>query len=342
MKGIRTSAPGKVVVTGEYAVLDGGPAVVMAVDRRAKVCVSAGEGGWHRLSAPGLLDGTVDFVVDRSGEVKERAGSSRAAVDLSLVAEVMKAAGAHRREPLRLDLDTRPFFREGVEPRKLGFGSSAAIAVALTAALMHDDEQQQDLLRTAVSAHRAWQGGRGSGVDVAAAVQGGVLAFRAAADPAVEPLRWPDGLHYRLLWSGRPASTRAKVRQLKESGSSARGRSGRDAAGRLLCAADEALDAWRTGDPRSILASLSAWVRALQAFEVDRALGIFDAGHRGLVEAAAGRHVVYKPCGAGGGDVGMALAPDEDSLEQFVALAEGQGFEQLNVALDTRGVEECR
>ena len=54
---VRTSAPGKVILSGEYAVLDGAPAVVMAVDRRARVSVSAGSGDWHRVSAPGLFEG---------------------------------------------------------------------------------------------------------------------------------------------------------------------------------------------------------------------------------------------------------------------------------------------
>jgi phosphomevalonate kinase len=35
------SAPGKLVLAGEYAVLDGAPAIVMAVDRRAVVSVAA-------------------------------------------------------------------------------------------------------------------------------------------------------------------------------------------------------------------------------------------------------------------------------------------------------------
>ena len=50
------SAPGKVVLSGEYAVLDGAPAVCMAVDRRAIARVSACGGDWHRVTAPGYTD----------------------------------------------------------------------------------------------------------------------------------------------------------------------------------------------------------------------------------------------------------------------------------------------
>ncbi len=38
---ITASAPGKLVLSGEYAVLDGAPAICMAVDRRARVTISA-------------------------------------------------------------------------------------------------------------------------------------------------------------------------------------------------------------------------------------------------------------------------------------------------------------
>ena len=34
------SAPGKIVLAGEYAVLWDAPAVCMAIDRRARACVS--------------------------------------------------------------------------------------------------------------------------------------------------------------------------------------------------------------------------------------------------------------------------------------------------------------
>ena len=47
------SAPGKAVLCGEYAVLDGAPAVCMALDRRARVTVTPFEGDWNRVSAPG-------------------------------------------------------------------------------------------------------------------------------------------------------------------------------------------------------------------------------------------------------------------------------------------------
>ncbi|MFU8876606.1 MAG: hypothetical protein ACNA7E_00585, partial [Wenzhouxiangellaceae bacterium] len=45
------SAPGKLIVIGEYAVLEGAPALVLGLNRRVRVTALPGQG---RLSAPQL------------------------------------------------------------------------------------------------------------------------------------------------------------------------------------------------------------------------------------------------------------------------------------------------
>ena len=37
-------APGKLVISGEYAVIDGGPSIVMAIDRGVKCTITQGKG----------------------------------------------------------------------------------------------------------------------------------------------------------------------------------------------------------------------------------------------------------------------------------------------------------
>ena len=328
---VSTSAPGKVILSGEYAVLDGAPAIVMAVDRRARVTVFPGDGDWHRVSAPGLIEGEIEFSVDDAGDLRPNGSTTQdSSVDLSLVGQVLKSVGVSAANPLTLDLDTRPFFHEETG-LKLGFGSSAALAVALTRALM-PEEALPAIARTALAAHRAWQDGRGSGADIAAAVHGGILAYRVTSGFPVEALRWPENLCFALLWSGHAAGTRDRIEAFRES----QRRHG--AATSLDRAAGEMLATWRRGDGAGILDALARYVQVLLAFDVDRHLGIFDAGHRVLAEAAGGA-VVYKPCGAGGGDIGIALALKEGDLHEFVEMAQSIGFERLDVLPDARGVE---
>ena len=163
---VTASAPGKVVLSGEYAVLDGAPAVAMAVDRRAVASVSDNATNECRVVTEGF---------ESSGDARYR-----------IVEAVCGARPAGR----DFTLDTAAFIVDG---RKLGIGSSAALTVALVAAL----QQGRDIFQDALQAHRRFQRGAGSGVDVAAAVTGGLIEY-CMQDCRVERLDWPDGLVVRV------------------------------------------------------------------------------------------------------------------------------------------------
>ena len=60
-----------------------------------------------------------------------------------------------------------------------------------------------------------------------------------------------------------------------------------------------------------------------------------------MADAAKGK-VVYKPCGAGGGDIGIALANDERELAAFIELAVTKAFQHLQMTMDPRGVRRVR
>ena len=87
-----------------------------------------------------------------------------------------------------------------------------------------------------------------------------------------------------------------------------------------------------------LLAEFHRFVDVLRQFDVDHDLGIFDAGHRELADAAAERNVVYKPCGAGGGDTGIVFATDKQAIANFTDFAGEGGFQLLDVSLEQRGV----
>ncbi|MEL7186004.1 MAG: hypothetical protein AAFN50_06160, partial [Pseudomonadota bacterium] len=252
------SAPGKVVLSGEYAVLDGAPAICMAVDRRANVTIE--------------------------NEPTEAIEPS------SLVLTIMRAAGVS----VVPHCDTSAFSTPAGE--KLGLGSSAALTVAMLAAF---DGKQPELGR-AIAAHREWQGGSGSGADIACSLHGGLIEY-AMEDAEVSPIAWPEGLEFRLLWSGAPSSTGEKLSRLA-------GIARRPSADHLVTQADSVAAAWRSGDAYKVLSAYGEYTETLRAFSVDHKLGIFDAGHDEIVDAATAANIVYKPCGAGGGDIGIALS----------------------------------
>ncbi|MBT8090817.1 MAG: hypothetical protein KJO01_11480 [Gammaproteobacteria bacterium] len=312
------SAPGKLVLCGEYAVLDGAPAVCMAVDRRAKVRIEACDGEWHRVSAPGYSSVEGRFVVDGSDVVW-----SRGEDDYRIVNAVWQTLMPVPEGCLSIELDTRSFVDQA-SGKKIGIGSSAALTVALTAALM----QSGDVLEPALRSHRLLQNGAGSGADIATSVSGGLIEY-SRQEAAVAPLCWPAGLAYRLIWSGVPASTRVKIGMLEKTGY-------RTSKTALFEAAENMANVWRSA--ADVLSQYPAYIEALRQFSVDHDLGIFDAGHEQLVTDAAAAGLVYKPCGAGGGDVGILLGDSDEKLNDFMTGRDDSGCQVLDFELEPDGV----
>jgi phosphomevalonate kinase len=291
------SAPGKLLLAGEYAVLDGAPAIVMAVDRRAVVTRVASE-------SPGVVPG-------------------------SLLQSVCVAVGCPC--PGEVAMDTRSF--RAANPAgavsKIGLGSSAALCAALCRLLLPAEASRERLLRSAIDAHRRFQNGAGSGVDVAASVVGGIVRFRMdGASP--ERLSWPQGLGYSTWWSGVPASTPQKLARLSRAAHSPARRQLADAASRVA-------ESWSADLSTGLLPALDSYIAALERFDREYGLGVFDAGHRELRAVARSLDVLYKPCGAGGGDAGIAFAVDAAALGAFAEQARRQGFTRMDLSVDSRG-----
>jgi phosphomevalonate kinase len=141
-------------------------------------------------------------------------------------------------------------------------------------------------------------------------VYGGLLEYR-MPKRTVTRLAWPAGLTFRVIWTGVPASTEAQLSRLA-------GQSSRPSRSALLLAATRICEAWRSGDADEILAEYVGYIGVLRQFSVDHELGIFDAGHDELTDAAMVDGLVYKPAGAGGGDVGMLFGRDEAELDAFL------------------------
>lgn len=318
MTGITASAPGKVVLSGEYAVLYGAPAVCMAVDRRAIVRVAHVDATWNSIVAPGYSSVEGRFLADGPTPVWLQGEDEFTLVDAAW--RVLKPRDVMG---VLIELHTATFFDDTCDA-KVGLGSSAALTVALTAALT----QSGDVLDKAMQVHRLFQSGAGSGVDVAASVQGGLFEYRMRG-ATTAALRWPEGLVYRLVWTGAPANTPEKLVRLTEAGH----RRSRDA---LVDAAASTALAWRTAS--EVLGQLPGYIEALRDFSEDYDLGIFDAGHDKLLAAATAAGLVYKPCGAGGGDVGILLGTNSEQLDEFLARKPVPGCHVLESKLEIQGV----
>lgn len=320
MIAVATSAPGKLLVAGEYAVLDGAPAICMAVNRRARVTIQAGNGGAHQVAAPGFLPGAREF-----SSIEEVADA------VPLLAAVWHRYVPKQSPALTLEIDTSEFQR-GTE--KLGIGSSAAATVALCSAFAALFETSDDVKQAALAAHRDLQNGLGSGADVACSTAGGLVEYRMQGT-RTRNLQWPQELHYALLWSGRPASTAKQLDKLARESASGQQLVSAEL---LKKAAQTVADAWHGNASGNVLDALRTYAQALRQYDADNALGIYTFGHDDLARHAESTEVVYKPCGAGGGDFGIAIADDRAALQIFVTAARSMKFEAIDLAIEPTGV----
>ncbi len=124
MIDVSTSAPGKVVIAGEYAVLDGAPAICMAVNRRAHVSIATSDNDHHSVLAPGFSESAGRFTA-----VGNRIEWLAGADEFSLLEAVWQEAAPTVPENLTIVLDTNDFIDPATSV-KLGIGSSAALTVA--------------------------------------------------------------------------------------------------------------------------------------------------------------------------------------------------------------------
>jgi phosphomevalonate kinase len=271
----------------------------MAVNRRASVRVTDADTDCHCVLAPGYSDVEGRFRM-AAGGLEWLHGES----EYRLVDAVLRTIGLAPPGPLRIELDTRAFL-DLATGSKIGVGSSAALTVALLSALTPDS----NVLAHAIAAHRRLQEGAGSGVDIATSVHGGLIEYR-MDEQRVTGLEWPQGLCYRLIWSGRAADTRAKLARLENTVSA-------PSRAALTSAALEMASAWTSA--AAVLRAYPSYIERLREFGVDHDLGIFDAGHEQLSHEAAAAGLVYKPCGAGGGDVGILLGASDAQLEDFMS-----------------------
>lgn len=192
------SAPGNLLLCGEYAVTEpGGQGIWLAPDLRAILhCRPAGafrfEGRW-----PG--GGVVWTAASPGTDMAGPPSLLQAVVDGHAALELSQSVhpGLGNWE---LVLDTSAFF--DASGRKLGYGSSAASCLLLSAALLQlwlsgrpaaERTAAWDRFPAwAVANHRRFQGGRGSGYDVVCSLQGGIGHFIGGAEPGGQ--RLPEGL----------------------------------------------------------------------------------------------------------------------------------------------------
>jgi len=333
------SAPGKLFLSGEYAVLWGGTARVAAVgprvsayvrrrmDREVVIALEAG-----RLAGRATPAG-VSWV----GPVPEPFVFAARALDEVFRVQAKEALG------LELALSPSPSAAGG---QKLGMGGSARASVLATEAGRFVLEAKADALKLALLAHASAQGGTGSGADVAACFAGGVIRYRrysteplsvasregrlgaalAQSEP-VEVFRLPaPKLAMLFAYTGQAASTTVQVREIEQ-------RLVGEKRARFAARAEEWGNAFEDALLKSDLPGLVEACDELQAGLAS--LGPLETEATRRILALAKSHgAAAKISGAGGGDGCVAFCADEGARAELAAALTARGFLAQAVELE--------
>ena len=374
---ISQSAPGKLYIAGEYAVVEPGhQAVLVAVDRFITVRITEAEDGgsadptghisstlyetqsltWYRRPEDGVV------MVDKQFD-------DYVVSAIRMVEQMVREAGG----PLRyFDLDVSSELDDGCG-RKLGLGSSSAVTVATVRAvarfygLVLDDMAVYKLALLATDAVQPI----GSGGDIAASSFTGWVAYTSpdrawlhqvsgapgtgnspggsAGLSELVRMDWPllsirrlpaPGLRLSVGWTGSPASTPRLVADVQ-----AHTRGAQDAAYTAFLRESEACLsaltlALREDDGGEIGLRIQEGRRLLSGLSRTSGITIETPQLRRLVEIAQEHGAVAKSSGAGGGDCGIALCPPGTDVAAMHAAWESAGIQPLDLRVHSHSGDD--
>lgn len=326
-------APGKAMWLGEYVVLDGAPALVAAVDRHAVCREQPGAGGTRapQLTVSTSLSDERWTILDADGQRHDPPAS--ASFDLlRAVVDTLDAEGI----PLRHDRIDLHFSSSSLsEDTKLGLGSSAAIAALAARALSGNVLTTNDAVYTiARAAHDRFQGGVGSGSDVAAACFGGLLKMQRGAPVQRLDVALP---HTLVIYTGFEANTRDFVRNVQAT----RGRPAVDAAlDAMRHAAIGGVEALESSNLAEFLHHVKEFHRGEEALTAASGVPVVTDDIRDAVRLFEHCGGAGKASGAGGGDIVIGFFATQGDRDRALDQAVAAQLDVIPLAVEARGVLE--
>ncbi len=329
---------------GEYAVLTGSPALVLAVERRARVTLKLCDRNASHVEAPQLGLERVRFslgpglALDWLDSQADQPEFRRAREIVAWQLDRWGKRGATA-DGLQIRIDTSELFQQTADGDvKLGIGSSAAMTVALAAALeaLFDpvpvDVVRDRLWSELLAPYRQGQNGRGSGIDLAASLFGGCQRFQLTESGAqVTPTQLPDNLGLAFVWAGVAASTPDFLADFDRWRSRDPERAHRhlEQMDECCAAACASVDA---ADGPGLMTCINKYRHLMGKIGKMMNAPVISPPLEQIIAAAESAGVACKPCGAGGGDLALLAGTDGSALEAAVRTLNRCGWPELGLA----------
>lgn len=358
--GYRVKVPGKLLIAGEYAVLEPKQkAVVIAVNRYITATIEPRSEnmlllpmlGYDRLTWENrgntiqfnLSDPRLKFI-QHSIEVTKQFLQERS-IDL---------------QPFHLTITSE--LNDPISGRKYGLGSSAAVVVAVVSAILklhcHKNPPLEQVFKLSAIAHLKGQKS-GSGIDIAASTYGGWLMYSSFQPKwvlnelkkrtkltdliekpwpnlTISPLIAPSCLTLCVGWTKEEASTGSLLKKI----SSFQSKRPEDYE-RFLIESSHAVEKLRKSfienDCIGALSSLSENRLALKALGEQAGIKIETIKLKDLLSAAE-KYGGCKSSGAGGGDCGIVFMKGDKHREALYKAWRNADIEPLKLKISEKGV----
>ncbi|MFH1439265.1 MAG: phosphomevalonate kinase [Candidatus Woesearchaeota archaeon] len=378
---ITIKVPGKLMIAGEWAVLEGDkPSIVMAVDKYVECSVE--DANHSSIKVPGMDE--LPFVYEKtkvrfrriltSGE-KEKLLFAKNTIEIFLKFMEENANPINTFRLVTKNHDTTikvgDMAAENRNPnvyteKKLGFGSSGAICVAIGTAILEfydydtkDPKIKDILFKLSAISHFISQDMMGSCADVASSVYGGVLYYKAFSSLwlknelktnislldllegdwtylKIRPIKLPKNMKILCCWTSKSSNTRTMMEQMDDFKAQEYEEFKR-LMDEIELAVDSVVDAIELGNIEEIMMMLFRNHSMLMELDRSSGIGMLTRELEILIGIAVQNGCVGKISGAGGGDSGIAVCFDDEKSEIIKKAWKEAGLYPIELNIDHDG-----
>ena len=326
---VKRTAPGKVFLSGEYLVLEGGSAIILSTKQRSSVSIENHDKPYN-LFYSSVLDQYFEFSVNDNFKVdwvENDPQSFGLLVSLAICQLKVKLSKS------LISIDTNEFYSNG---KKIGLGSSASIASAIISAL---DEyfnlqlSESEKLQKALNIHALSQDNFGSGLDVITSYADcGVVEcnLKMANELKWRSLKWPSDLYIKGVITSDQSSTKIMIEKYNH-GKDSNQIFFKQLYSEINHLLNKISTAWDTQNSAKILELMGEYKSFIKQLNEKFNLGIFSDEHKRLIDLARSADIFYKPSGAGGGDLGLVITNSEKKLTHFLSTLSDSNFSTIDL-----------
>ena len=309
------TAPGKVFLCGEYMAIEGGKATLLSVSRSAEISIEKIESSENRFITS-ALEKEFLFQLNNRSEIEwidESPGEYGLFLEIAIKVLGIKPVGE------KFSINTDGFFESGI---KLGIGSSAAISVAITKAInkyfkLKLDKQEQ--LYNSLEVHNYFQNHIGSGLDVLSSFYGfPVIECSKDRNSFVwNQVKIPKEVIIKFVKGQTYSDTREMIKKYHLSKLEHKSFF-LEISKEMKETLTNLSQAYRDNNPDQIINSIKRYSTLMIEMDSTFNIGVYSETDKEISILADKEGLIYKPSGAGGGDLGIIIGDNNSIISKFM------------------------